>query len=133
MITNQPQLIQPRQRLILPFLANLALSSILVETHIQPRILLLVLLHRQLPPDTPVRQCGLVAVFHTPEPGGSGGLDGLVFGGVSVDFDVDIVEMFDCIFLELFLRAVLLEPYSDQPELVRVAKRGKSHQNEDGG
>lgn len=52
-------------------------------------------------------------VLHPPEPGSCVDLDLWIGFGIFVDFDVDVEEMFDCVFFEEVFVAVFLETDCD--------------------
>ena len=85
--------------------------------HVQPRVLLLVLADRELPPDPPVLERLLVPILHPLEERGGLLAHGGVLLRVCVDLDVDLEQVLDRVLLERLLRAVLLEARRDKTEL----------------
>ena len=98
-------------------LADLALARILVEVDVQTLVLLRVFPDGELAPDTPILQRALIAVLHALEPRRRSFLDSRVILGVLVDGDVDVEQVLNGVFLELFVGTVLLVPDRDQSEL----------------
>ena len=70
--------------------ADLALARVLVKVHVQPRVFLLILADRELPPDAPILERLLVPIFHPLEERGSLLAHGGVLLRVRVNFDVDL-------------------------------------------
>ena len=88
--------------------------------HVQPRVLFLVLLDRQLAPHPPVLERLLVAVLHALEPCGRLLADLRVLLRVGVHLDVDLEEVLDRILLKSLLRTVLFEADCDETELYHM-------------
>ena len=117
-LLDETHLLQPLDGSVHRLRPDLALARVLVKVHVQPRVLLLVLFDRQLPPHAPVLERLLVAVLHALEERARGVVNRRISVGVLINLDVDIEQVLNGVFLESLLVAVLLEADGDETELL---------------